>query len=77
MAGATARSSDLGPPVAEGLRDNWGSVGLTAVANLFWASLGVLQLLVLVLLTSPAGIFSNFMREMGTRSVGGETEIPT
>ena len=54
-----------------------GLIGLTAVGNLFWASLGVLQLLVLVLLTSPAGIFSNFMREMGTRSGGGETEIPT
>ena len=54
-----------------------GLIGLTAVGNLIWASLGVLQLLVLVLLTSPAGIFSNFMREMGTRSVSGETEIPT
>jgi hypothetical protein len=54
-----------------------GAILLTAVANVLWASLGFLQLSVLVLLTSPAGIFSNFMREMGTRSVDGETDIPT
>jgi hypothetical protein len=47
-----------------------GTSGLLAVlglANIFWASLGLLQVLILLLLTSPAGIFSNFMREMGGR----------
>lgn len=43
------------------------SLGIIAIANLIWASLGVLQSVVLVLLTSPAGIFSNFVREMGRR----------
>jgi hypothetical protein len=45
-----------------------GLLGVLGLANVFWASLGLLQVLVLVLLTSPAGIFSNFMREMGGRS---------
>lgn len=39
-----------------------------ALANLLWASLGLLQALILVLLTSPAGIFSNFVREVGGSS---------
>jgi hypothetical protein len=44
-----------------------GILGLLATVNLFWASLGVLQALILILLTSPAGIFTNFVREMGHR----------
>lgn len=44
-----------------------GFLTVLTVANLFWASLGVLQFLVLALLTSPAGIFSNFVREIGAR----------
>ncbi len=43
------------------------ALALLLVANLFWASLGVLQAGVLVVLSSPAGIFSNFVREMGRR----------
>jgi hypothetical protein len=45
------------------------SVALTllGVVNVVWASLGLLQALILILLTSPAGIFSNFVREMGAR----------
>jgi hypothetical protein len=42
-----------------------GFLAVLGIANVFWGSLGVLQLLVLALLTSPAGIFSNFVREMG------------
>jgi hypothetical protein len=42
-----------------------GVLGLLALANVGWGSLGVLQALILVLLTSPAAIFSNFVREMG------------
>ncbi len=45
-----------------------GILGLLALGNIFWGSLGVLQALVLVLLTSPAGIFYNFVREMGRSS---------
>jgi len=40
-------------------------LGALEVANIFWASLALLQVLVLLVLTSPAGIFSNFVREMG------------
>jgi hypothetical protein len=43
-------------------------LGLLGIVNLAWASLGLLQALILALLTSPAGIFSNFVREMGRRS---------
>jgi len=42
-------------------------LGALEVANVFWASLALLQVLVLLVLTSPAGIFSNFVREMGSR----------
>ena len=42
-------------------------LGLLGVVNIAWASLGVLQTLILAVLTSPAGIFSNFVREMGRR----------
>jgi hypothetical protein len=45
-----------------------GALGLLGLVNIFWASLGALQALILALLTSPAGIFTNFVREMGTRS---------
>jgi hypothetical protein len=45
-----------------------GGLALIGIVNIALASLGVLQALVLILLTSPAGIFSNFMREMGGRS---------
>jgi len=43
------------------------SMGLTllGVVNVALASLGLLQALVLFLLTSPAAIFSNFVRELG------------
>jgi hypothetical protein len=40
-------------------------LAVLGIANVFWGSLGLLQVLVLALLTSPAGIFSNFVREMG------------
>jgi hypothetical protein len=43
------------------------------VANLFWASVGVLQIGTLLWLGSPAGIFSNFVREIGAR----KQKIPT
>ena len=45
-----------------------GALALLAFGNTFWSSLGVLQSVVLVLLTSPAGIFFNFVREMGRGS---------
>ena len=38
---------------------------LLGVANIVWASLGLLQAIVLFFLTSPAAIFSNFVKEMG------------
>ena len=44
--------------------------GLLQLLNLWWVSLGVLQVGALVLLTSPAGIFYNFVKEMG-RPEGG------
>ncbi len=47
-------------------------LGLLGLANVFWASLGLLQTLILVLLTSPAGIFSNFVREVGGSSGTGD-----
>jgi len=43
--------------------------GLLQVLNVLWGSLAGLQFGVLVILTSPAGIFYNFVREMG-RGVG-------
>ena len=45
-----------------------GALAVLGLMNVFWASLGMLQVLILALLTSPAGIFTNFVREMGTRS---------
>jgi uncharacterized BrkB/YihY/UPF0761 family membrane protein len=42
-----------------------GFLGLLGLANVVWASLGLLQAIILALLTSPAGIFTNFVREMG------------
>jgi hypothetical protein len=42
-----------------------GFLALLALANVVWASLGLLQVLILFFLTSPAAIFSNFVREMG------------
>jgi hypothetical protein len=42
-----------------------GFLAVLGLVNVFWGSLGLLQMLVLALLTSPAGIFSNFVREMG------------
>ena len=46
----------------------WVAIGVAAITNVALASLGGLQILVLVILTSPAGIFSNFVREMGRPS---------
>ncbi len=45
-----------------------GVVGLLGLLNIWWGSLGLLQVVILVLLSSPVGIFTNFVREMGTRS---------
>ena len=42
-----------------------GALFLLSLLNIVWASLGLLQALVLFFLTSPAAIFSNFVREMG------------
>lgn len=44
------------------------ALALLSMANIVWGSLGLLQGLVLFFLTSPAAIFSNFMREMGASS---------
>jgi hypothetical protein len=52
-------------------------IGLVAVINVAWASLALLQTLVLVVLTSPAGIFSNFVREMGGQSKSVEDDDPS
>jgi hypothetical protein len=38
------------------------------LANLVWASVGVLMIGALIMLSSPAGIFSNFVRELGGRT---------
>jgi hypothetical protein len=46
------------------------------IANVVWASLGLLQAIVLFFLTSPAAIFSNFVREMGA-SPGSIAEADT
>ena len=47
------------------------------ILNLFWASLGLLEAVILVLLTSPAGIFSNFVRELGPRRESPDSgELP-
>jgi hypothetical protein len=51
------------------------AIAIVALANLAWASLGVLQTLVLLLLTSPAGIFTNFVREIGAKPTAPEPEI--
>ncbi len=63
-------------PVIWNPRSSWtvymtmtAAIALTMAANIAVASLGVLQIVVLVLLTSPAGIFFNFVREIG-RSKG-------
>ncbi|HJR88104.1 MAG TPA: hypothetical protein VJ930_10660, partial [Acidimicrobiia bacterium] len=48
-------------------------MALLQIANLFWASVGVLQIGALMWLASPAGIFSNFVREIGAR----KQELPT
>ena len=45
-------------------------LGLVGAANVIWANLGILQALILTILTSPAGIFSNFVREVGRRAAG-------
>jgi tetrahydromethanopterin S-methyltransferase subunit C len=52
------------------------SVALTllGVVNAVVASLGLLQALVLFLLTSPAAIFSNFVREMGRSGSAAEPD---
>jgi hypothetical protein len=42
-----------------------GGLVLLSLLNVAWANLGLLQAIVLFLLTSPAAIFSNFVREMG------------
>ena len=39
--------------------------GLICLVNVFFGSLGLLQVVVLILLTSPAGIFLNFVKEIG------------
>jgi len=41
------------------------TLGLGLLGNLVWAGLGVVQVGALVMLSSPAGIFSNFVREIG------------
>lgn len=44
---------------------------LLQLANFFlWQSMGVLQIGVILVLGSPAGIFSNFVRELGQRRSG-------
>lgn len=43
-----------------------GALTLLGIVNVALASLGLLQALILIILTSPAGIFSNFVREMGS-----------
>ncbi|HJU52548.1 MAG TPA: hypothetical protein VJ815_09465 [Acidimicrobiia bacterium] len=43
-------------------------MAILQIANLFWASVGVLQIGALLWLASPAGIFSNFVRELGNRA---------
>lgn len=50
------------------------------VSNLWFASLGILQLGYLLMLGSPAGIFYNFVRELGQArhtSVAAATDGPT
>lgn len=47
---------------------------LLQLLNLNWRSVGVLQLGVLLSLASPAGIFYNFVRELGALSVGAQTD---
>ena len=51
-----------------------GTIAAVSLINIAWASLGALQVLVLVILTSPAGIFFNFVREIGVKTApGGES----
>lgn len=42
-----------------------GALALLGMVNVVLGSLGLLQALFLALLTSPAGIFTNFVRELG------------
>ena len=42
-----------------------GAIGVAAVVNAFLGNLAWLQVVTLVLLTSPAGIFLNFVKEIG------------
>jgi hypothetical protein len=51
-----------------------GLLGLLGLVNIGWAGLGLLQAIVLALLTSPAGIFSNFVREMGRPGAVAEAD---
>jgi len=48
-------------------------LGLACLANVLIASLGLLQITVLIILTSPAAIFLNFMRELGGSKPAAET----
>lgn len=50
-----------------------GVLVLVSLGNVFWAGLGVFQALILVLLTSPAAIFTNFVREIGGRESGSDS----
>jgi hypothetical protein len=50
------------------------ALALLGIVNVLVASLGLLQALILIILTSPAGVFSNFVREMGGRS-GSVVEV--
>ena len=45
-------------------------LGLACLVNVFVGSLGLLQVIALILLTSPAAIFLNFVREIGGRRSG-------
>jgi hypothetical protein len=47
-----------------------GALALVSLGNISWASLGVFQVLILVQLTSPAAIFTNFVREIGRNRPG-------
>ena len=52
-----------------------GALAVLGIANIFWAGLGMLQALALALLTSPAGIFFNFVREMGRPSATARPDL--
>ncbi|MGH8942744.1 MAG: hypothetical protein ACRDWF_08020 [Acidimicrobiia bacterium] len=49
-------------------------LALLGLVNIVWASLGLLQAQILFFLTSPAAIFSNFVREMGHSGAAAETD---